>query len=302
VPDELAEVLEAYRGRQRVNTLLKTFGNGLAEKVEADGRIHGDIVIAGAVTGRMSSRNPNLQNMPGGDFRDLFIADEGMKLVVADYSQIEVRVGGLLADEPVLETVFKEGRDVHTSSAAMMFGVAYDQVTKEQRKTAKGLTFGMQYGMGVRSLAKLLGVDVSQAEEYVAQWKATYPKVAAWRDQSDADGRRGKELRTAGGRRIQLPDRPSPSVCYNYPVQGSAADCMYAALILLYQEAVQHEGWKLLSVVHDEVVMEVPESDAEEAARALEACMRNGYLDIFTQADCTGLVDAGIGDTWGKAK
>jgi DNA polymerase I-like protein with 3'-5' exonuclease and polymerase domains len=245
-----------------------------------------------------SSRNPNMMNMPSDpEFRGLFIAEPGNKMVVCDYSQIEVRVGGLLAGEEAIAEAFKAGHDFHTATAARVFGVEYGDVTKDQRKAAKAVTFGMQYGMGNKSLAKALGVSVAEASRYVKQWKSAYPKVAEWRDHSDKTGHKEKQLFTAGGRRIALQDSPSPSVCYNYPVQGSAADIMMAALSILACE-IDGKPWKLLAVVHDEVLMEVPESDVAEAKRVLEESMIAGMLEIFPGADTTGLVDASAGDSW----
>ena len=302
VPKPLQRVFAAYLLRQNRTTYLKTFGPSLAKRVREDGRVYGSLQISGAVTGRMSSSKPNLQNFPNSKgFRELFVAGPGNKIVVCDYSQIEVRVGGLLADEPVLREIFRKGHDVHTASAAMMFNKPMGEVTKGERKQAKGLTFGMQYGMGTKALAKMLGLSVLEAENRVRQWEETYPKVAKWRHEQAAQGAAEKELFTAGGRRIQLPDRVSPSVCYNYPVQGSAADVMYAALRVLAEEVEIEKRlgvWKMLTVVHDEVVMEVPEGEASEAARVLEECMIAGYFAIFPDADPTGLVDASIGDNW----
>ena len=300
VPGEVARILAVYCVRQDRTTILKSFGSSLAAKVMDDRRIYGDLQISGAITGRMSSSKPNLQNMPNGKgFRELFIAEEGNTIVVCDYSQIEVRVGGLLAGEPVLDRIFKEGKDVHTASAALMYHVDYDKVEKWQRKNAKGLTFGMQYGMGTKSLAKMLGMTEAEATQQIVKWEATYPEVAKWRTDSAESGTSSLELFTASGRRIALNPRPSPSVCYNYPVQGSAGDVMYAALRVL-AEALEsdHRDWKMLNVVHDEVVMEVPSEDAPEAAKLLEQCMIDGYLQIFPQADTTGVVDASWGSSW----
>jgi DNA polymerase-1 len=288
--------------RQRYGQYLKTFGEGLAELVQ-HGRIHGSFNISQAITGRASSSKPNLQNMPNGNgFRSLFVAPEGKQLVCADYSQIEVRVGGLLADEPVIAQSFAAGHDFHTATAAKMTGKPYDQVTKAERKAAKAITFGMQYGMGIKSLAHSLKVSESEAEKLVRQWEQAYPRVAEWRQQQAETGTKTRELRTAGGRRIALPPRPSPSVCYNYPVQGSAGDVMYAALAQLQDRLQAVPSARLLLVVHDEVLVECDEGDAQSVCRIVEQAMAAGYRQIFPQADCTGLVDAASGKTWEAAK
>ena len=310
IPDQVRHTLETYLRRQKVATILKTFGEGLAEQVAPEhpeskghhGRLYGDFQIAGAVTGRMTSVHPNLQNIPGGEFRDLFVASPGYRLVVADYSQIEVRVGGLLAGDERVAEQFAKGHDFHKATAALMTGKAIEDVTDAERKLAKGITFGMQYGMGDASLAKHLGVSVEEAREQIQRWEATYQGIAEWRRQSAERGKTTRELRTASGRRIQLHARPAPSVCFNYPVQGSAADVMYAALSALDERLELYPRVRPLAVVHDEIVLEAPIDEVEDVKQELERAMTEGFLEVFPDGDATALVTAHDGRTWGQAK
>jgi DNA polymerase I-like protein with 3'-5' exonuclease and polymerase domains/predicted P-loop ATPase len=297
----LRKVLSRYLARQRRKKIKSTYGSSL-RKLVSDGRIYGHLRIMGAVTGRMSSSEPNLQNMPSGAFRGLFKASEGCKILVCDYSQIEVRVGGMLADCDVLGDIFSKGIDVHRGTAAKMFRVSVDEVTKAQRRAAKSLTFGMQFGMGARSIAKLMDCTVEEANGFIRLWKSTYPKVSVWRDAQAKIGSQGGLLTTAGGRTIYVNRGVSPSCCYNYPVQGSASDVMYAAIIeldrLLSWEDID---CRPIAVVHDEIVMESADRDVDRSKELLEMAMLNGFKQIFPDGDVTGLLDDGclVGDSWG---
>jgi DNA polymerase I-like protein with 3'-5' exonuclease and polymerase domains len=293
ITGELKDLLEAYLRRQDSSKLLSSFGEGLQGKV-IDGRLRGSFSIGYAKTGRMTSFKPNLQNLPNTpEFRGLFVAGPGNQIVVADYSQVEVRVGGILGNEKVLEEIFKTGQDVHTTSAAAMFHKDPDGVTKDERKQAKALTFGTQYGMGPLSLSKMMGITREKAVDYLSRWDRIYPALATWRKNSFENGKKSLELRTAGGRRIEIPEDPSPTICFNYPVQGSSADVIYAALKHMAPRYDQ-----LLAVVHDEIVLECPAAESEQACVDLEAAMTQGFLDIFPGSDTTGLVDAVAGDSW----
>ena len=304
VPEPIASILKVYMDRQTVSKLLSTYGMIFNKKVqqsgEGIGRLHGSFSIGSAQTGRMTSSSPNLQNLPNGEgFKTLFIPDPGNKIVVADYSQIEVRVGGILANEPVLAEIFRTGQDVNRATAARMFGKPQEEISKQERKQAKTVTFGVQYGMQERSLSKALKVTVEEASEYLAQWEEVYPAYAQWRLDQVFKSQDRKEIRMAGGRLVQFEQAPNPSVCYNYPVQGASADVMYKALTRTYDAIKGRDGWRMLAVVHDEIVMEVPERDADpRACGILEEAMVLGFLDIFPGADTTGLVDAVSGDSW----
>ncbi len=303
IPDNVRKILETYLKRQKVGTTLKTWGDSLAEQVQENGRLYGDFQIAGAVTGRMSSSKPNLQNIPNGAFRDMFTASPGYQIVVADYSQIEVRVGGLLANDSLVAEQFAKGYDFHKATAALMTGKEVEDIKDPERKLAKGLTFGMQYGMGEARLAKHLGVGIEEARLQNKKWEATYPGIANWRKQSAKQGKTKKELRTATHRRIQLKPRPAPSVCFNYPVQGSAADVMYAAMAALERRLELFlPKVKPLAVVHDEIVLEVPDDDVEMVKGILERSMIEGFHQVFPEGDATDLIKAVAGRTWGEAK
>jgi predicted P-loop ATPase/DNA polymerase I-like protein with 3'-5' exonuclease and polymerase domains len=299
--------------------MVSTYGDSMLEHVGDDGRLRGKFSIAQAITGRMSSSKPNMQNMPakgpsGAKFRGLFIAPKGRKLVVADYSQIEVRVGGLLADEQVLADMFGRGYDVHAATGAKMLGVTYEDVYDveadkvrskygDARTKAKAVTFGMQYGMGDKSLAKKMGIAVAEARKMIRQWEEAFPKVAEWREESAVFGRKNRGLVLHSGRTITLAYKPSPQSCYNYPVQGTAGDVMYAALAELDRRLDESELDAIpMLVIHDEVVLEVADGDVEAAKTLLEESMVAGFLRIFPGGGTTKLVEASERTSWAKEK
>jgi len=309
----LRRIFWALQIRAASGKLVSTYGDSLLSYVE-DGRLHGQFSIGRAITGRMSSSKPNLQNMPGRGslgkaFRRLFTAPPGRCLVVADYSQIEVRVGGLLADEPVLAGMFARGHDVHSATAASSLGLEYEDVVDEKgdilpqyagaRETAKEITFGMQYGMGDRTLAERLGITVPEARERITEWEETFPKVTAWRIESATTSRKANGFILHSGRTITLNYKPSPQAAYNYPVQGTAGDVIYAALAEI-DGALEGLDAKPILVVHDEIVLECAEADAEVAKDRLTEAMVRGFLEIFPDGDTTGLVEAKVSRNWAK--
>jgi len=297
IPAQYQRIFAVFLLRQKRGTILKTFGEGLARKV-INGRIYGSFAISRARTGRMSSSGPNLQNMPNSNaFRGLFVAPAGRKMVICDYSQVEVRAAAELADERVLKEMFSNGEDMHQATAAVMFKVSLEKVTKRQRAQAKVVTFGQQYGMGAALLAKRLKVSQSEADTYIDSWEKKYPTLNQWRKEQYRFGREKGYLITAGARRVDVGKNPAPSVCYNYPVQGAAADVIYAALAIL-EEMLRSYPSKILAVVHDEIVVEVEDAAAENVALIVEDAMTQGFLQIFPGADTNKLVDASIGSSW----
>jgi len=313
VDRNLRRIFWALQIRAASGKLVSTYGDSLLTHIK-DGRLHGQFSIGRAITGRMSSSKPNLQNMPGRGplgkaFRQLFTAPPGRCLVVADYSQIEVRVGGILADEPVLAGMFARGHDVHSATAAASLGLDYEDVIDSKRKplakyaearaAAKAITFGMQYGMGDRTLAGQLGITVQEARKRIAEWEETFPKVAAWRIESARTSRRAKGFVLHSGRTITLDYKPSPQAGYNYPVQGAAGDVIYAALAEI-DTALEGLDAEPILVVHDEIVLECAEADAEAAKERLEAAMVRGFLEIFPDGETRGLVGSKISRIWEK--
>jgi len=313
VDRNLRRIFWALQIRAASGKLVSTYGDSLLTHIK-DGRLYGQFSIGRAITGRMSSRKPNLQNMPGRgplgkQFRRLFTAPPGRRLVVADYSQIEVRVGGILANEPVLAGMFARDHDVHSATAASSLGLDYAEVVDadgdilpeyaEARAAAKGITFGMQYGMGDRTLAGQLGITVQEARKRIAEWEETFPKVTAWRIESARTSRRAKGFVLHSGRTITLDYKPSPQAGYNYPVQGAAGDVIYAALAEI-DMALEGLDAEPILVVHDEIVLECAEADAEAAKERLTEAMVRGFLEIFPGGETRGLVEAKVRGSWAK--
>ena len=299
IPKSLVKVMRAYAVRQKRKKMISSFGDNLLSHVYG-GRVKGSLGIGRAVTGRMTSSSPNLQQFPNGKFRELLVSSEGCKLVVADYSQIEVRVLGEVSGESRIADAFRQGKDFHVATASAMFKIPESSVTSTQRKKAKSLTFALQYGSGMVALSKQLGVEVDEAEDYFDGWLEAYPKVREWRESVFELNYSGESIETSGGRRIGNTKRLIKPQLVNYPVQGSAGDVLYAALIEVWNR--KGVNVNALSVVHDEIILECPTDEAESTAKMLEESMVAGYLRIYPDGDVTGLVDASIGDNWGECK
>jgi DNA polymerase-1 len=179
-----------------------------------------------------------------------------------------------------------------------MFGIPISQVTKEQRRMAKSLTFGVMYGMGVASIASKLGCTKPEAQAYLDAWLDGYPAVSVWREEMFDLGVTGEPILTAGGRQIAGTKELNPSQLINYPIQSSAADVLYKAIARVWD--TKAEGVKAIAVVHDELILECDEHLADEAKVMLEEAMTQGFLDIYPNADTTDLVDASIAIYWGE--
>ena len=250
-----------------------------------------------------SCTSPNLQQMPNAnDFRNLFTAPPGRVLVVGDYTQIEVRVAGLLAQEPKIAEFFRSGYDVHKASAALMYRVPYEEVDKGQRKKAKAITFGILYGMGAESLADQLGCDKAGAEAQLLIWEQAFPVLSAWREQEAEDAKKRGYVLMGDGRRVKCDRNSRPAQLYNYPVQGTAASCQYAALAWLW-EAFQVFGVDaaVVAVVHDEMVVECAESAMEEATDLLREAMAHGMRAVFgTDVELSHLCGIAAGTDWSE--
>ncbi len=291
--------------------LKNTYLDPLPELVDrATGRLHTTFQQAVVATGRLSSVNPNLQNVPvrtelGREVRRAFIADEGAVLLVADYSQIELRVLAHIAREPKLVDAFDRGEDVHRGTAAVVFGVAPEDVTSSMRRVAKIINFGVLYGMSAQRLSRELDIPFAEADAYIRTYFDRYPRVRAYIDDTLARAREQGYVETLLGRRRYVPDLTSPNrnvreaaerMAYNMPIQGSAADIMKLAMLSL-APALAARGGQLLLQVHDEIVAEVPELAAHEAADEVRTVMANAFaLDVPLVAD------VGIGANWLDAK
>jgi DNA polymerase-1 len=285
---------------------LSTYGIGLAEHIHTlTGRIHAKFNLAGAITGRMSSSGPSMQNIPRDPaFRGLFKAPEGRRFVIGDYSQMELRVAAILAGEEALLRAYAEGQDTHVKSAAMLLGKAPEEVTKAERQLAKAVNFGMLFGQGAKGLqayaASNYGVEMTLAEAatYKEQWFAAYPAVGRWQRKTDRDAKKALSVCTPAGReRRWSRDGYKLTEAVNTPVQGGAAEMTLAALGHLMRRLDGLDAVPV-AVVHDELIVEASEADAHKVAGILEASMVAGMLDVFPNASTYGLVEAHVGTSW----
>ncbi|WP_027877702.1 DNA polymerase I [Meiothermus cerbereus] len=305
---EIIERILAYRELTKLkNTYLDPLPKLLHPKT---GRLHTRFNQTGTATGRLSSVDPNLQNIPirteiGRRIRKAFRAAPGMKLVVADYSQIELRVLAHLSGDENLIKVFREGKDIHTQTAAWMFGLDLDQVASEQRRAAKTINFGVLYGMSAHRLSNELAIPYAEAERFIERYFASYPRVRAWIEQVLADARQKGYVETMFGRRRFVADLDSrirsvreaaERMAFNMPVQGTAADLMKLAMVKLQPELEGLEAHLVLQV-HDELLVEAPADKAEQVAGVVREVMQKAWaLEVPLE------VGTGIGENWLEAK
>jgi DNA polymerase-1 len=305
----LPELLLRYR---ELSKLKSTYVDALPTLVAADGRVHTLYNQVGAATGRLSSSNPNLQNIPirtelGQRIRAAFCAPEGRLLLVADYSQIELRVLAHIAREEALISAFREGEDIHQATAATVFGVAPLLVNADQRRAAKVINFGIIYGMSAWGLAQNLGISPSEAGEFIDAYLEQYPQVKAYMDSTLESAQKEGKVETLYGRARWLPELSSRNhnlrenakrMAINARIQGTAADLQKLAMIRV-DDALRSEApdSALLLTVHDELVLEVPEGDIEGVAELVRREMQ-GVADL----DVPLVVEMGWGPTWYEAK
>jgi len=305
---EIIERILSYRELTKLkNTYLDPLPRLLHPKT---GRLHTRFNQTGTATGRLSSVDPNLQNIPirteiGRRIRKAFRAAPGMKLVVADYSQIELRVLAHLSGDENLIRVFREGKDIHAQTAAWMFGLDLDQVGGEQRRAAKTINFGVLYGMSAHRLSNELSIPYAEAERFIERYFASYPRVRAWIEQVLADARQKGYVETMFGRRRFVADldarirsvrEAAERMAFNMPVQGTAADLMKLAMVKLQPELEGLEAHLVLQV-HDELLVEAPADKAEQVARVMREVMQNAWaLEVPLE------VGTGIGENWLEAK
>ncbi len=306
---ELPAVILQHRG---LSKLKSTYTDKLPELVNArTGRLHTSYHQAVAATGRLSSTDPNLQNIPvrseeGRRIRQAFIAETGWKIVAADYSQIELRIMAHLSGDEGLLKAFSAGEDIHRATAAEVFGTALDQVTADQRRSAKAINFGLIYGMSAFGLARQLGIERSAAQDYVDLYFKRYPGVAEFMDRIRDQAHEQGYVETLFGRRLYLPEinarnhqrrTAAERTAINAPMQGSAADIIKRAMLAV-------DGWiqkerppvRLLMQVHDELVLEVEQGFVSGAIEHLRA-----YMQGAASLDVPLLVDVGVGDNWDEA-
>ena len=278
----------------------------------ADGRVHTRFNQAIAATGRLSSSDPNLQNIPvrtamGREVRRAFVADPGQVLLAADYSQIELRVLAHLSEDPALQDAFARGEDIHAATAALVFGVAPDLVSPDQRRAAKTINFGLIYGMGAYALARELGVSNAQAQQFIEAYFGRLPRVRAYLDATREQARATGKVATLFGRVRWIAGLDSKNAqvrgnaerqAINAPVQGTAADLMKLSMIRLHEELTRRDlPARLLLQVHDELILEVDRSAVDDVA-ALARSVMEGAARLRVPLR----VDIGSGPSWASAK
>ena len=309
-PDyELPRLVLEYRALAK---LKSTYTDKLPREINArTGRIHTSYHQAVAATGRLSSADPNLQNIPirtaeGRRIRQAFVAPDGYRLIAADYSQIELRIMAHLSGDPGLLRAFRDGLDIHRATAAEVFGTETDAVSSEQRRSAKAINFGLIYGMSAFGLARQLGIERSEAQSYIELYFERYPGVRQYMEQTRELAREQGYVETVFGRRLYLPEIRARNVqrrryaersAINAPMQGTAADIIKRAMIMvddwLERDAV--DG-RLIMQVHDELVLETAEAAVPSATEELRTLMESA-ADLAVPL----AVEAGVGSNWDEA-
>ena len=304
----LVEDVLQYRAYQKLNS---TYVEGLLKVIGEDGRIHTRFNQTEARTGRLSSDNPNLQNIPirtdeGRRVREAFVAPAGSCIVSADYSQIELRIMAHLSGDTGLTGAFARGEDVHRATAGEIFGVTPLEVTSEQRRYAKVINFGLIYGMSAHGLAKNLGIERAAAANYIDRYFARYPGVAAYMERTRLEAKLQGYVETVFGRRLHLPDIRAQQVgrrqaaeraAINAPMQGTAADLIKKAMIAV-SAWLKASGVKsrLILQVHDELVLEVPDAEVALIREQLPRLMAD-----VAQLSVPLLAEVGVGANWDEA-
>jgi len=306
---ELPKLLLEYRS---LSKLKSTYTDKLPLEINrATGRIHTSYHQAVAATGRLSSSDPNLQNIPirsseGRQIRQAFVVPKGQVMVAADYSQIELRIMAHLSKDEGLLNAFAAGQDVHKATAAEVFGVTVDQVTSDQRRSAKAINFGLIYGMSAFGLAKQLGITRGQSQDYIGRYFARYPGVQEYMDQTKATAAQQGFVETLYGRRLYLPDikasngiarQASERTAINAPMQGTAADIIKRAMIKV-DEWLASSGLnaRMTMQVHDELIFEVDSAQVDALVAGVKSAME-GASELLVPL----IVDVGVGENWDQA-
>ncbi len=309
VAEKILEYRELYK-------LKSTYVDALPKYIKEDGRIHSTLSLDVAATGRLSSSDPNLQNIPirsqwGLAIRRAFVAAKGYTLISADYSQIELRILAHLSGDEAMQSIFAENRDIHASTAALIFNVPLDQVSKDQRRSAKTINFGLMYGMGAHALSRDLKITFSQAQLFIKAYFEAFPKVKEWVDKVLSEGKENGYVETILGRKRFLPELKSPDkrlqsagqrMAINMPAQGTQAEMIKLAMVDIDTEirnlpASRKDEIGMLLQIHDELIFEVKEG-AEKV-----------WIPIIREKMLTALplsvpIEVGVnkGSSWGEMK
>ena len=295
-----------------LSKLKGTYTDKLAQLAQPlTGRVHTHYAQAVAVTGRLSSNDPNLQNIPirtpeGRKVREAFVAPPGFVIASADYSQIELRIMAHISEDPALLKAFHEGLDVHKATAAEVFGLTPDTVSSEQRRYDKAINFGLIYGMSAFGLAKALGIDNTAAKNYIERYFLRFAGVKRYMDETRAQAKAQGYVETVFGRRLYLPEINSPNgprrggaerAAINAPMQGTAADLIKLSMVKVQQVLdAQHKGTRMIMQVHDELVFEVPDAEVDWVKTEIPRLMAD-----VAQLKVPLLAEVGVGSNWDQA-
>ena len=317
-----AEVLESLRpynpiidlilDYRQVAKLNSTYAIGLREAADHNARVHSVFKQTGTATGRLSSAEPNLQNIPirtelGREMRRFFLPEKGKVLLDADYSQIELRILASLSGDPNMTQAFISGEDIHASTASKVFRVPIEEVTPEMRKRAKAVNFGIVYGIGDYSLSQDIGTSVAQAKEYIQSYFDTYPCIREFLDHSVTFAEEHGYVTTLFGRRRYLPELSSGKaqirafaqrVARNSPIQGTAADIMKIAMVTV-RKGLREAGIdaKIILQVHDELVIEASRECVEEASKILQKGLESAFAGSVPM-----VAEVSVGENWYENK
>lgn len=301
-----AKKLLEYREHDKI---IGSFGETFLALIHpVTGRIHPDFQQYGADTGRLSCKNPNVQQIPA-EFRGCFIPDPGYKVITCDYSQAELRILAQLSKDPAFCRAFRSGGDLHSITAGQMFNLPVEEVTKTQRSQAKAINFGLAYGRGPASLAVQIGVSDDEAKALIKQYFKAYKKVAKWLEQAATDAVTVGYSKTPSGRKrfYKVPDEFDPEYRQkigsiqrqgkNTPIQGANADMTKYALVFIHEQLREYDA-KLVNTVHDEIVVEARADQAEKVLKIVEAQMVRAAQLVVTAVPI--VVDAILADSWSK--
>jgi len=310
---EIIEHILRYRELQK---LVSTYIDNLPKLVAKDARVHTTFLQAGTTTGRMASKDPNMQNIPvrtaeGRAIRRAFVAEKGYKLVAIDYSQIELRIAAFLSEDEKLMDIFKRGEDVHTGVAVRVFGVNAEDVTADMRRRAKVINFGILYGMGVNALRKNLGEDTTRAEaqEFLNAYFNTFTRLAEYLEEVKTFARSNGYTETLFGRRRYFPGITSGApfiraqaerMAINAPIQGTEGDVVRIAMVRVYEHLKKQgllDDVRMLLQVHDELVFEIRETKLKDVLPHIVSDME----EVIPKKDRHSVpieVEAKVGDNW----
>lgn len=304
-------ILELVLRYRTVMKLHSTYAVGLLKEIRSDGRIHTTYKQTETRTGRISSVEPNIQNIPvrterGREFRRFFVAENGKKLIDADYSQIELRILAHISDDKLMIEAFRSGEDIHAMTASQVFNQPLEWVTPEMRRSAKAVNFGIVYGIGAYSLSQDIGVSVKQADEYIRAYLDKYNGVARYMEQTAENAKQYGYVKTMFGRRRYIPELKASNknvqalgkrIAMNTPIQGTAADVIKLAMVRVYAQLKKElPEARLILQVHDELIVEADEKDAKKAAEILCEEMQNAV-----SLSVPLIADAKIGESWYEA-